>query len=459
MADNKVNFLRGTSAEYESKTKDNDTFYYTTDTKKLYLGETEITGIEIDDTSTTATDKTWSAKKISDSIPTSLPANGGNADTLNGLRASDIQIDSVSDTAESVALDGLQGGVPFSDITLSGDIIGQEIMLTACGKNLADLSILDGKLMNGVSFTYDNGNVVLNGTATAQIYTGIKIHLSAGTYTVSGSTNKNAKVVLRNKSWANIADSSTGAGATRTIVSDDYYVHIAIAAGTVCDNAVIKPQLERGAVATEYEPYSGSTITITPDSNPCTVPNDIRQQDGLNNISASAGEVSVTGVKKNTAIKKIWDNKADLSDIPTALPANGGNADTLDGNHAADFMPYIGAVTDLFTVNKTCICKYTSTTLNTPYKANLTTSPTGLCIVNYEAGINHVVYFVSPAGTTNFYTAVTANGEIVANKSWRKVADNGNAATVNGFTITSGTKDLNPGVSELPTDTIYLVYE
>ena len=68
MANNKVNFLRGTSAEYETKTKDNDTFYYTTDTKKLYLGETEITGIEIDDTSTTATDKTWSAKKISEHV-------------------------------------------------------------------------------------------------------------------------------------------------------------------------------------------------------------------------------------------------------------------------------------------------------------------------------------------------------------------------------------------------------
>ena len=49
--DNKVKFLRGTATEYESKTKDNDTFYYTTDDKKLYLGESKITGIEIDDTS------------------------------------------------------------------------------------------------------------------------------------------------------------------------------------------------------------------------------------------------------------------------------------------------------------------------------------------------------------------------------------------------------------------------
>ena len=51
MADNKVNFLRGTSSEYEAATKDNDTFYYTTDDGKLYLGNKEITGgnITVDD--------------------------------------------------------------------------------------------------------------------------------------------------------------------------------------------------------------------------------------------------------------------------------------------------------------------------------------------------------------------------------------------------------------------------
>lgn len=36
----------------------------------------------IDDTANT-TDRTWSAKKIRESIPTTLPANGGNADTVN----------------------------------------------------------------------------------------------------------------------------------------------------------------------------------------------------------------------------------------------------------------------------------------------------------------------------------------------------------------------------------------
>ena len=112
---NKVNFLRGTSTEYAASTKDNDTFYYTTDTKKLYLGGTEITSIEVDDTSTTATNKTWSAKKINDSIPTSLPANGGNADTVDGKHASDFsQIISFGTTSTDTKT---AIGIPFKTTT------------------------------------------------------------------------------------------------------------------------------------------------------------------------------------------------------------------------------------------------------------------------------------------------------------------------------------------------------
>ena len=95
MADNKVNFLRGTSAEYEASAKDNDIFYYTTDDEKLYLGETEITGggITIDDTLSNTSKNPVQNKVITNAlnakanltdIPTSLPANGGNADTVNG---------------------------------------------------------------------------------------------------------------------------------------------------------------------------------------------------------------------------------------------------------------------------------------------------------------------------------------------------------------------------------------
>ena len=35
------------------------------------------------------------------------------------------------------------------------------------------------------------------------------------------------------------------------------------------------------------------------------------------------------------------------TDIPTSLPANGGNADTVDGKHRYDFVNYIGSITDV----------------------------------------------------------------------------------------------------------------
>ena len=92
--DNKVNFLRGTAAEYEVSTKDNDTFYYTTDDEKLYLGNKEITGssITIDDALSDTSKNPVQNKVINaalnskaelSDIPTSLPADGGNADTVN----------------------------------------------------------------------------------------------------------------------------------------------------------------------------------------------------------------------------------------------------------------------------------------------------------------------------------------------------------------------------------------
>lgn len=96
--DNKVKFLRGTAAEYAVSTKDNDTFYYTTDDEKLYLGDKEITGggVTVDDTLSDISEHPVQNKVIKaaldekadlSDIPTSLPANGGNADTVDGLGA------------------------------------------------------------------------------------------------------------------------------------------------------------------------------------------------------------------------------------------------------------------------------------------------------------------------------------------------------------------------------------
>ena len=90
-------------------------------------------------------------------------------------------------------------------------------------------------------------------------------------------------------------------------------------------------QLELGDTATAYEPYHGSTTTITPDSNPYVIPNDIRQQDGLNTISVSEGEISVVGVRKNAALKRVWkemnDFNAKIGNINTILESVTGGVE------------------------------------------------------------------------------------------------------------------------------------
>ena len=130
---------------------------------------------------------------------------------------------------------------------------------------------------------------------------------------------------------------------------------------------------------------------------------------------------------------KLHDKDIATTDlIPTELPANGGNADTVNGLHASDFMPYIGVVDDLFAVNKTCICAYGIDTLNTPLKAGLTESGGGLCFVNFTNGAEWASYIVMPSGDEHLYSTTSTNG--VLSSEWLRINDR-NADTVGGFKI------------------------
>lgn len=121
---NKVKFLRGTATEYEASTKDNDTFYYTTDDEKLYLGNKEITGggVTIDDTLSDTSKNPVQNKVITNAlntkanltdIPTTLPADGGNADTLDGLHETSFSRErgDISD-CNSAVLPGTYNAIP-----------------------------------------------------------------------------------------------------------------------------------------------------------------------------------------------------------------------------------------------------------------------------------------------------------------------------------------------------------
>lgn len=218
-----------------------------------------------------------------------------------------------------VVMDGLQGGVPFSEITVSG-------------KNLIPFPYYETtKTVNGITFT-DNGDgtIAVDGTASSDavfyfankkdiILSGNSFYLSGCPVGGSGSTYDIVFVTFDENNTTISVYNDVGNG-KRVTVSENaktVNIYIRIRSGQTISNLIFHPQLELGSNPTEYEPpitgreltvnVNGTEYTITPDSNPYVIPNDIRQVEGLNNISVSEGEISVTGVRKNAAVKKIWD--------------------------------------------------------------------------------------------------------------------------------------------------------
>ena len=241
-----------------------------------------------------------------------------------------------------VVIDGLQGGVPFSEIMVSGeDISGKELTLVACGKNLIPYPYFNTtKTTNGITFT-DNGDgsITVNGTATstAQFFLSSQLEmlLPAGSYALSGTpdiddtptfnTSASLNIIEYHDNEATSSAREYGRGTNVTLSGNatGEAIYIRVPKGVTCDNIVFKPQLELGAAATDYEPYSGAEYKLTPDSNPYTVPNDIRQVEGRNTlyIADSGAQLAVTYAKTNPALSRVYKSIDALSTALVALGA------------------------------------------------------------------------------------------------------------------------------------------
>ena len=141
-------------------------------------------------------------------------------------------------------------------------------------------------------------------------------------------------------------------------------------------------------------------------------------------------------------IDHAFENKVDKEDLPTSLPANGGNADTVDNKHAIDFASSVHSHTK---------------------------SDIGLGSVDNTADANKSVKYAASAGSAaNATTAGTCTGN---SASSNYATSAGNADTVDGLhgntsigsyglkPISAGTTDLVAGTSTLVQGHIYLVYE
>lgn len=233
-----------------------------------------------------------------------------------------------------VVMDGLQGGVPFSEITVNGeDTSGKELTLNVCGKNLIPYPYQHTTLtINGISWT-DNGDgsVTANGTATKQTWFTLfsSRKLKAGTYTLSGNPSGGRSKYDINLVWTDsngIEHWVIDYGQKNTFTIPDcgkVNVLLRVYAGVSVENILFRPQLELGTAATAYEPYSGAEYKLTPDSNPYTVPTDIRQLEGKNTlyIADSSAKLSVRYSKANADLKRIWDK---LDELTTAIIVSSG---------------------------------------------------------------------------------------------------------------------------------------
>ena len=166
------------------------------------------------------------------------------------------------------------------------------------------------------------------------------------------------------------------------------------------------------------------------------------QQGGGVTIDDTLSDTSENPVQ-NKVITEALDGKAELSDIPTTLPANGGNADTVDGLHASDFSQIINFGHTSTDTKSAIGIPYKTTTYWcsnwTDYPAEAADGQGMIIAAHYNGdgtvGVNEVwvrQLYITPHLNYKIWQRIiygTTVGE------WTNIADGGNASTVNGYTI------------------------
>lgn len=147
--------------------------------------------------------------------------------------------------------------------------------------NLCNLPDMASNVINGIYWTYENGAISANGTATAQSYVPpsmCTLNLIPGTYTVSGGANGISVIVNRRRNGvSDYFTSKNGDSTTFDIIDGDIaYLYGQVANGKTIINITVHPTITFGNTAVSYEPYSEQFMTVP-------------VQNGLNGIRVNSG--------------------------------------------------------------------------------------------------------------------------------------------------------------------------
>ena len=152
--------------------------------------------------------------------------------------------------------------------------------ITRTGKNLADVFAYGDTtyVSNGITWRRnDDGSFTVTGTASANSYRGLFYSwlpinntflkgLGGKTVTISGG-NDTVKILLAYRKDSSSPETGTGwvTSGTLTLPADEtytVYLSFRVASG-VTVNTTVYPQVELGTVATAYEPYNGTTYSVS----------------------------------------------------------------------------------------------------------------------------------------------------------------------------------------------------
>lgn len=191
-----------------------------------------------------------------------------------------------------------QDGTPTPEAPVDIVSVGDDgnMSVTVCGKNIL-FQTSKTETINGITFTpQEDGSILMNGTSTGDVIYSIyqfertdkSLLFAGGEYTISfgdevdalaknnpeavfmalgyhdDETGKNTYPVWKNEGVSTFS--------TDTLLEKrNFIVRLRMYTGIVCDNVRIYPQIERGATATAYEPYTDNTATITTGLPLCSV--------------------------------------------------------------------------------------------------------------------------------------------------------------------------------------------
>lgn len=197
-------------------------------------------------------------------------------------------------------------------------IYGKSEQFTTTGKNL--LKIKDGtQTTRGVTVTAKDGVLVLKGTATETGWAILDVDsfVLDGTCILSSNTT-NTRVTLTNKSFESVLEQNKSDTLENAEVSK---VCFTVAEGKTYDISNILIQIEKGSVATSYEPYTGGIPSPSPD-----YPQEIKRV-----VNPTVKVTNEDGLK----VQSVTINNVTLNAIPVS---SGGNV-TIDGQqYIADYV-------------------------------------------------------------------------------------------------------------------------